>query len=344
MKKIRILICDITHAHGKIFGANTTPLGIGMIGSYLKHRFGSKVKLRLCKFPDRAVELIKQERYHIVGFSNYSWNLNLSYRIATLLKSLYPDTIVCFGGPNYPEETEGQIQFLKEQKAIDFYIYKEGEAAFGELIQALIDNDWDIKKTKGKEHPGCHFLYEGNFIMGKTLPRILDLDSVPSPYITGLLDEFFDKGLITLVQTDRGCPFSCTYCSEGGKYHSRVVMNSVERIYKDLVYIAKRYKGPNSLFIADSNFGMYKRDIDICRKIAEVQSKYNWPKYINVATGKNLKGRVIKCADIIGGALRLGASVQSTDPEVLKNIKRENISTEKILDVGRTAALTNANT
>ena len=41
------------------------------------------------------------------------------------------------------------------------------------------------------------------------------------------------------------------------------------------------------LLIADSNFGMFEEDLETCKVIAKEQNKNNYPKYINVATGKN---------------------------------------------------------
>ena len=47
------------------------------------------------------------------------------------------------------------------------------------------------------------------------MDRIKSLDEIPSPYLTGILDEFFDGRLVPMIQTNRGCPFSCTFCVDG---------------------------------------------------------------------------------------------------------------------------------
>ena len=101
--------------------------------------------------------------------------------------------------------------------------------------------------------------------------------------------------------------------------------------------------GRNDLFIADSNFGMYKDDIETCKVIAETQKKYSWPEYINVATGKNQKERVLAATKLINGALRLSGSVQSLDPEVLENIKRANIGADGLMQLALEAADIGAN-
>ena len=74
------------------------------------------------------------------------------------------------------------------------------------------------------------------------LPRILELDAnLPSPYLMGLLDEFFDDKLHPLVQTSRGCPYSCTFCHDGIDYMNKTRKKfSVDRIREELIYIADR--------------------------------------------------------------------------------------------------------
>ena len=65
--------------------------------------------------------------------------------------------------------------------------------------------------------------------------------------------------------------------------------------------------------------------------IAESISKTGYPKYLNTSTGKNQKERIIECAELVSGAMRVAASVQTLDASVLKNIKRSNISTDQLV-------------
>jgi hypothetical protein len=122
---------------------------------------------------------------------------------------------------------------------------------------------------------------------------------------------------------------------------SRHLPKTVER---ELEYIAERCDPAEDLFIADSNFGMYPQDLEHCNIIARMQDKHSWPQYIHVATGKNEKERVLDASRTIRGAMRLSASVQSTDSIVLRNVKRHNISLENIFTLGKAASETGANT
>ena len=54
------------------------------------------------------------------------------------------------------------------------------------------------------------------------VPRIKELDEIPSQNLTGLMDKFFDGKLIPVIQTTRGCPFSCNFCVESDSYYSKI--------------------------------------------------------------------------------------------------------------------------
>ena len=71
-----------------------------------------------------------------------------------------------------------------------------------------------------------------------------------------------------------------------------------------------------------------------------MSKKFNWPDYIIATTGKNHKTRVIEVSDKLQGNLRLSGSVQSLDPEVQKNIKRENINSETLMSLAKEAGKT----
>jgi len=101
--------------------------------------------------------------------------------------------------------------------------------------------------------------------------------------------------------------------------------------------------GKDDLHIADSNYGMFKEDLESAKKISELQEKFGYPKYVSVATGKNQKHRVLEVARLLNGALRLSGAVQSLDSKVLEAIKRTNISTDEIEDFAEQSVEAGAN-
>lgn len=325
---IKIFLADLNHDGHNV---KTYPYAVGCIAAYAIKEFGCKVEIDIFKSSKELIKNLLSNPPHILGFSNYIWNLYLSYDIIKKIKSIYPEMIIVMGGPNYFEDREEQTKFLKRYDLIDFYIYHEGEIPFIEMLKTLDLYKFNVTSLKEELRglPGCHYIYKDTFIAGDEVEKIKDCDSIPSPYLTGIFDKFFkDDRLVPLMQFLRGCPFSCTFCVEGIKYYNNLGHFSIERFLKELEYTAQRLKKDLTLHLADANFGMYKEDINLCKEIAKIQKKYGWPKIIIASTAKNNQDRVIEAVKILNGALRFGISLQSTDENVLNNIKRKNFSLE----------------
>lgn len=331
---IPIFFADLTHTYQGI-SSLAFPLGASLIASYAKKNLEDKIDVEIFKYPKNLKESIETKERKFACFSNYSWSLNISNEFAERIKKKNPEAIIVFGGPNYPLDKEEQEKFLLSHPTVDFYIEGEGERGFLELFKALEELDFDVKKFKNNKirTGNSHYISDGEIIIGETLARLENLDEIPSPYLTGLLDKFFDGVLTPIIQTTRGCPFKCTYCQEGDGYFNKISRFSKNRVKKELEYIAEKASVPN-LIVTDSNFGMYKEDLETCKDIASIKRKYSWPRYIEGNFGKNKKV-VLEAVAALEGGICLSAPVQSTDPEVLSNIKRKNISIERIMELVR---------
>lgn len=330
MKKRKIFLADLTHT-GQSVASNVFPLAIGLIANYFLNKQKSHYDVELFKYPQDLSSRLESEIPDVIGFSNYSWNCEISYKFTQYVKQHKPETVIVWGGPNYGL-TDGEVrQFWKNYSNIDFYLIKEGEIAFSELISKLEEFQFDVKKLKdsGVIPVNAHFIDSNqNIVQGNVLDRIKDLSIIGSPYLSGLMDKFFDQVLIPMVHTTRGCPFSCTFCSEGNSYYNKVAQTSLFR--EELEYIAMRRGNIQDLLITDANFGMFPQDLVKADLIAEIREQFGWPSKILVSTGKNKKERVISVAKKLGGALSITASLQSTNEEILKSIKRSNISVDAL--------------
>ncbi len=331
--KKHVYLIDLVHKNKIGLGSDAMPLQLGLVGAYCLETLGDDVEIELFKFLDDFERAVEKNPPALVGVSNYIWNIELGYTCARILKEKHPETIFVFGGPNYPDVYEEQVEFLKERPLIDFHVYKDGEVPFRALIEFLIENDWDVEAAKRAQLPSCHTLVQGEPMFGETAPRLRDLTIVPSPYTTGLMDKFFEQKLVPAIQTNRGCPFTCTFCTEGGRYYNKVFKSNLERKIAEVDYIAERSTHTKTLRITDSNFGMFTEDQDFCRHLGKLQESHGYPEYLSCSTGKNRKERILECNKLLNGAMRLTASVQSLDPEVLSAIKRKNISVDALMYV-----------
>ncbi len=336
MKKTNIWLSDLTHTAQGISAA-TFPLGVSFVYSYSKKMFGNEFNFDLFKFPSHLSEALNKNFPTILSFSNYSWNFELAYKFASLVKQSDPNVITIFGGPNFPTVTNEMLDFLKKRPNIDFYIELEGEIGFSTLIKKLSNYNFDATKLKksGENLVNTTFVYEDRLIHGPK-DRIKDVNIIPSPYLTGVLDKFFDLPLVPMIETTRGCPFSCTFCSDGAVIKNKVSRYNYERIKEEINYVAKKVKNVDELIITDLNFGMYKEDIETAKVIADIQQKYKYPTIMAASAGKNMPKRILEVGKIVKGWV-LGSAVQSTDLNVLKSIKRSNISSDaykQIIDFG----------
>ena len=336
---VTVTFADLTHT-GVGVSANNNPLAVGYIAAYAQTHLGTAIQPRLFKYPAALSHFLTRQAPAIACFTNYMWNEQLSCAFARQIKRHLPGTTVVMGGPNYPIDTAEQQAYLEEHPEIDFFIDGEGELPFVALFQALHDADFNVDRLRGTgvRLPGVHYLVDGTFIRTEPAARILDLDrTLPSPYTTGLLDEFFDDKLTPMMQTSRGCPYQCTFCHDGIAYMNKTRAFSLDRVREELTYIEDRVQTP-TLQLADLNWGMFAGDLDTAELIADSRRRSGWPRNVMVATAKNQKERIVEMSRILGDVLQVGASVQSTDPEVLDQIKRTNISLDAIVKMGKGAA------
>jgi len=327
MSKPKIYFADLTHTAQGISAA-TFPLGISYVLSYAKSQLGGEFDFRLFKFPAALEEAITQAPPQILCFSNYSWNIEIAYKMASLAKARDPKLITVFGGPNFPLLIEEKLTFLQNRPNLDFYVELEGELGFADLVGALAEKGFDAAKLKeSRVAPlNTNYVWKDELTFGR-VERIRDLSQVPSPYLTGAMDEFFDLPLVPMIETTRGCPFSCTFCADGMELKNKVVRHPAERTKGELEFIASRVEKVDELIIADLNFAMYKEDLVTAAAVKAIQDSHGYPTLVSASAGKNKPDRTIEVSSIVNG-WTLGASIQSTDPEVLKAIKRSNISSQ----------------
>ena len=331
MKKA-IWISDLTHTAQGI-GANGFPLGASYIYAYAKKIFRNEFDLKLFKLPAHLEEELRSTSPTIFSFSNYSWNLELGYKFALLAKQRDPNVVTVFGGPNFPTDENEKLDFLKKKPAIDFYIELEGELGFVDLVKALSENNFNVKQLKklGKKIINTCYIHDDKLITG-SIERIKDINVIPSPYLTGVLDQSFQLPLIPMIETTRGCPFTCTFCADGLGIKSKINRYESQRTREELQLIAKNINKVDELIVTDLNFGMYKQDMETAKEIANIQKNYNYPISVDAPAGKNMPKRIINIASIMKG-WSMGGVIQSSDPDVLKAIKRSNISISAYQDL-----------
>jgi radical SAM superfamily enzyme YgiQ (UPF0313 family) len=326
----RVYLADLRHNYTGVLSNDCMPLGVAYMKAVLDRDL-PEVESRLFAYPDRLWEALQSDPPDVLMLSNYMWNEQLSLKFGALARRVNPDVTVVMGGPNISIEPERQIAWFERHPEIDVYALGEGDFLVRELMKIWLDAG-SREAFLARDLPSSLRRTPDGVVRNESWERHKKVEEIPSPWLTGVLDPFFDGKLAPLLETNRGCPFTCTFCVQGTRWYTKVHYFDKERVREEIRYIARRIHDvcPSMGFlrVADPNYGMYERDAEISGWIGEAQAEYGWPTFIDATTGKNRPDRVIKSLEKTGGALVLYQAVQSLDERTLKNIKRSNISKE----------------
>jgi radical SAM superfamily enzyme YgiQ (UPF0313 family) len=318
----------------KEFNAYYLPYSAGVVWSYsladpwIRERFEVTEWVWRREVVAETAERLAQN--DIVAFSTYVWNHRYNYEVARQIKQISPEVLIIMGGPE-PAITDPD--FFRDNPFIDLVICYEGEITFKRLLKTYESRDWHSV-------PGLLINQDGEAVKTKDAERIESLEEVPSPYLSGIFDKMIaEHPEVTwqgTLETNRGCPYACTFCDWGSLTYNKVKKFEVQRVFDELEWMARR--NFDWISITDANFGMYpERDGMIADKIIEMQEKYGSPRTFSVAWAKNQKKEVIdivkKLLDARGFNQGLTLSVQSLDHDVLENIRRKNMEMNKLNEV-----------
>lgn len=256
--------------------------------------------------------------------SVYLWNDNYCKELSIATKEKFPNVKIIWGGPQCDHTCP---DIFKKQPYIDAIAVSEGEQTFKEILERIIYN----KKIDDVE--SCLINNNGQPNMNKLRPRA-SLDGYPSPYLTGVFDEIVDKNPTvswsTILETTRGCPYSCTFCDWGSLTSAKLKTFEILKVEEELKWINDH----NIKFIAlaDANFGIFKeRDLEIAKTIRRTNPQLEG---LSWNPPKNKTISIIEIAQELKDINHNGValSVQSLDPHTLQAIKRSNM---EINDIGK---------
>ncbi len=324
-QSLRVYLANLTHFREGRPSSETIPLNVGYLAAALMKDLGEAIEVQIFSEPRKLERAMAEQVPDVLGTSNYVWSSHLNYVYLEHYKSIFPSMAAIMGGPHYPGRRDLQEKFLRDHDSVDFYIASEGEVAVSNLMRELLRYDGDVARLKEADIPGCHYLRDGAFVDGGRGERTFELDELPSPYSNGLFDSMLASGYVPMIQTNRGCPFSCTFCHSASTYYNKLNCFSLERVVEDLDYISTRSRA-HSLQICDDNFGILDRDKTIACKIRECRDMRGWPVKVNLSTSKVRKDKVFDAISPLGDSILFSASMQSANLRTLQEVKRKNLS------------------
>ena len=255
----------------------------------------------------------------VVGLQcNFTTERNRTIRLAQRVKQLMPKAIVIIGGHDSSRDPD-----WFRHDAIDYIAIGDGEEVMPPLINALADGG-DVRKI-----PGLEVRDGGGWLNTGHAPARPHLDMYPKP-ARHLIAHYADRYYINfrkplaLMETARGCPFKCNFCSVWKFHESTFREKSPARVVEEL----KDIPAPN-IFITDDIFWMnVKRGEAMAKEIQAAGIR----KYFTVQTRTDI---ICKFPKLIEewkkcGNLAIFLGLESVTDEGLRAVNKKNTADNNV--------------
>ncbi len=332
-QKKRVYINQFNSASAR----NLIPLAAGLLHAHavsiptIREHYTLELEI-LRDEPQRIVDYYQDP--FILAYSCYFWNLNQSLIVAEGAKKRFPQAFIIMGGPSVPLSQAEIENFYHQYPFVNILVGGEGEQVFSDILLALAEGK-GVSDVDGISYRKDN----GEIVIKPRRGYIKDVSILPSPYLDGTFDQLLDRygNILTgvVLETNRGCPFTCTFCFWGGP-DTKISQFSQDRVFQELEWISKNKIA--YVYGADANFGILKRDLDIAKHLAHLHRTTGYPSILMINWTKNATDKIFDIVDVLnegGVTFMLTTSVQSHNLATLKAIKRENIRLEafqKILE------------
>jgi len=282
------------------------------------------------KTDEEIKDILSEKGYDIIGLGTLTHSYNIVKPMVKMIKEVLPKSVVVVG--NYIAST--QPEFFLEHTEADIAVIGEGERTFIEIIERVIS---------GKGFDGCRGIAHKS-ISGITREAsrepIMDLDTREFPrwdlfdmesYIQSAKNykigrqsyDFLAAMRPFPINTSRGCPFRCTFCSNS-LFHKEnpVRCHSSGYIVKMMKKLIDDY-GINYFWLWDElSFFTKKQTNEILDAIIEADLNINFSATFRVG---NFKKGDEDIAEKLkkAGCLQANYSLESGNPEILKAMNKK---------------------
>ena len=263
----------------------------------------------------------------VLLLSFYVWNEERQWQIAKIARKQNPDILILGGGPQCQYRPH---QNTKEYEVCDYVTPWEGEDVIAEILHRRLTN---------RSIDDMDLLVDPRYPRDKVNAKRLQLKEAQSPFIL-YKDDFirfsnqirnFTNNFATMWETNRGCPYKCSFCDWGSATSDKIRRYGYETVLEEIELFGELKLA--YVFNADANFGIFKEDLDYVQRVVDTNKKTGYPKELQFSAAKNKKEISNKAHKLLFDAgMNSGAQIsfQHTDGQVLEAIDRSNIKQEKL--------------
>lgn len=254
---------------------STLPLGLLVIAGCLQEA-GYSVCIIDDHLERRGADWVaEQARIQQVDAVGISVNLATVQTAADICKAIKPLHIPVFvGGP----EVTANLDYVMQTIDAPFAIQGEGEETVPEFLHELFGEQL-FHRVGGLSYRDGQ---DETFIINERRPWI-DMDTIPLlPYNLVCLDRYdrsyaeFNAGKVEVLNTSRGCPFQCTFCSNKYVWSNRYRAMSPQRMLEHVRH-ALHSTDAAGIYFREDHFTLDARRVkEFCRLIQEEGLAFEW--------------------------------------------------------------------
>lgn len=286
--------------------------GMRMVEASLRSSAPAGLELRTWDLSDSTVARLVGEVLafdpDVVGFSAYIWSFPFFVEVARHIKEDDPSRLIVFGGPSARPSMLGQAPFRAAHGWIDALVINDGELTFAEIVASADRSPRALMQVQGLALPAP----EG-WMETPSRPAV-DLNEMPSPYAMDLVPH----GGLAVLQTYRGCPFTCSFC-EWGTLESPRRVRGVEKLRQEFDGMARQ--DVDGAILVDAGLNLNPHSFRNLRQAVDEHDFFRQRHLICEVYPAKVKKEHIEFLGSIGQAL-VGIGLQSFDNEVLAHVER----------------------
>jgi len=211
---------------------------------------------------------VRQTSPKVVGIPYMSPVKYVVEKIVNIVKEVDGDIKIVAGHAHptfYPEE-------VMQNPAIDFVIGGEGEIPLLKLVEELKKDNPKLETV-----PGIYYRdREGQVRSNKGIDFIGNLDELPFLARDLVLGCDYDSYREHNIYTNRGCPYTCTFCADRRLWGGKVRRRSIENVIEEIIQINDTFK-VDLLAIIDGTFTYDRQYLEaFCNKLIDLQLNIRW--------------------------------------------------------------------